>query len=476
LGAERIKGYKSEEIIGQHYSVFYTEEDRQRGLPEKAIATAARTGKYESEGWRVRKDGSIFWANAVINTIEDADGCLLGFAKVTRDLTERRAAEERMRQAQKMEAIGQLTGGIAHDFNNLLTVVSGNIDALQRRLPKNADDSLRRLTDAALRGTTRAALLTHRLLAFSRRQPLEPKSVSVNVLITGIAEMVHRTLGERIRVETVLAAGVWPTFVDSNQLESVLLNLAVNARDAMPDGGKLTIEAANVYLDEKYAADAEVAPGQYVGIFVSDTGTGMTPDVAEKAFDPFFTTKEIGQGTGLGLSQVHGFIKQSGGHVKIYSEVGVGTTIKLYLPRDVSRDRDDETRTASASIPQAKGETVLVVEDEADVRSFTVETLRELGYLVIEAADAGAGLRLLDAHREISLLLTDVGLPGGMNGRQLAEEARLRRRGLKVLYMSGYARNAIVHEGRLDRGVEFIMKPFTYDGLAAKIRHVLDAE
>jgi PAS domain S-box-containing protein len=476
LGAERIKGYKSDEIIGQHYSVFYTEEDRRRGLPEKAIATAARTGKYESEGWRVRKDGSIFWANAVINTIEDADGCLLGFAKVTRDLTERRAAEERMRQAQKMEAIGQLTGGIAHDFNNLLTVVSGNIDALQRRLPKNADDSLRRLTDAALRGTTRAALLTHRLLAFSRRQPLEPKSVSVNVLITGITEMVHRTLGERIRVETVLAAGVWPTFVDSNQLESVLLNLAVNARDAMPDGGKLTIEAANVYLDEKYAADAEVAPGQYVGIFVSDTGTGMTPDVAEKAFDPFFTTKEIGQGTGLGLSQVHGFIKQSGGHVKIYSEVGVGTTIKLYLPRDVSRDRDDETRTASASIPQAKGETVLVVEDEADVRSFTVETLRELGYRVIEAADAGAGLRLLDAHREISLLLTDVGLPGGMNGRQLAEEARLRRRGLKVLYMSGYARNAIVHEGRLDRGVEFIMKPFTYDGLAAKIRHVLDAE
>jgi PAS domain S-box-containing protein len=476
LGAERIKGYKSEEIIGQHYSVFYTEEDRQRGLPEKAIATAARTGKYESEGWRVRKDGSTFWANAVINKIEGTNGRLLGFAKVTRDLTERRAAEERMRQAQKMEAIGQLTGGIAHDFNNLLTVVSGNIDALQRRLPKDADDSLRRLTDAALRGTTRAALLTHRLLAFSRRQPLEPKSISVNALITGITEMVHRTLGERIRVETVLAAGVWPTFVDSNQLESVLLNLAVNARDAMPDGGKLTIEATNVYLDEKYAADAEVAPGQYVGIFVSDTGTGMTPEVVEKAFDPFFTTKEIGQGTGLGLSQVHGFIKQSGGHVKIYSEVGVGTTIKLYLPRDVSRDRDDETRTASASVPHAKGETVLVVEDEPDVRSFTVEVLRELGYRVIEAADAGAGLRLLDVHREIRLLLTDVGLPGGMNGRQLAEEARLRRRGLKVLYMSGYARNAIVHEGRLDLGVELIMKPFTYDGLAAKIRLVLDAE
>jgi PAS domain S-box-containing protein len=475
LGAERIKGYKSEEIIGQHYSVLYTEDDRQRGLPNKALATAARIGKYESEGWRLRKDGSKFWANAVVNPIQDANGRLLGFAKVTRDLTERRAAEARMRQAQKMEAIGQLTGGIAHDFNNLLTVVSGNIDALQRRLPNNADDSLRRLTEAALRGTMRAALLTHRLLAFSRRQPLEPKSVSVNVLITAIGEMIHRTLGESIRVETVLAAGVWPTFVDPNQLESALLNLAVNARDAMPDGGKLTIETANVDLDERYAANAEVSPGQYLGIFVSDTGTGMTPEVVEKAFDPFFTTKEVGKGTGLGLSQVHGFIKQSSGYIKIYSEIGVGTTIKLYLPRDVSRISDDERQTEAASVPQARGETILVVEDEADVRSFTVEILRELGYRVIEAADAGAGLRLLDAHREVNLLLTDVGLPGGMNGRQLAEQAYRRRRDLKVLYMSGYARNAIVHEGRLDPGVEFIMKPFTYDGLAAKIRRVLDA-
>jgi PAS domain S-box-containing protein len=475
-GAERIKGYKSGEIVGQHFSTFYTEQDRQRRLPEKALATAARTGKYESEGWRVRKDGSTFWANAIINTIEDADGRLIGFAKITRDLTEKRAAEERMRQAQKMEAVGQLTGGIAHDFNNLLTVVSGNIDALQRRLPKDADDSLRRLTDAALRATMRAALLTHRLLAFSRRQPLEPKSVSVNLLITGITEIVHRTLGETIHVETVLAAGVWPTFVDPNQLESALLNLAVNARDAMPHGGKLTIEAANVYLDERYAANAEVAPGQYVGVFVSDTGIGMTPELVEKAFDPFFTTKEVGQGTGLGLSQVHGFIKQSGGHVKIYSEVGVGSTIKLYLPRDVSRDTDGEAQTGTALIPQANGETVLVVEDEADVRTLTVEILRELGYRVIEAAEAGAGLRLLDAHDEVSLLFTDVGLPGDMNGRQLAEEAHRRRRGLKVLYMSGYARNAIVHEGRLDPGVDLIMKPFTYDGLAAKIRQVLDAK
>jgi PAS domain S-box-containing protein len=475
-GAERIKGYNREEIVGQHFSLFYTEEDRQKGLPQAALSTAARTGKYESEGWRVRKDGSTFWANAIVNAINDPEGKLLGFAKVTRDLTEKRAAEERLRQAQKMEAVGQLTGGVAHDFNNLLTVISGNIEALQRRLPRGAEDNLRQLTDAALRGTMRAALLTHQLLAFSRRQPLQPKEISVNTLITSTSEMLRRTLGERVLIETVLSGGLWPTFVDSNQLESALLNLAVNARDAMPDGGRLTIEAANVYLDEEYGAIAEVAPGQYVGIFVSDTGIGMTPEVIAKAFDPFFTTKDVGQGTGLGLSQVHGFIKQSGGHVKIYSEVGAGTTIKLYLPRYFSSDSTTETQPVAIPVPQAKGETILVVEDEADVRSFTVEMLRELGYRVIEAPDGPSGLRLLDAHREIKLLFTDVGLPGGINGRQLAEEARRRKASLKVLFMSGYARNAIVHHGRLDPGVELLLKPFTYQGLAAKIRHVLNTQ
>jgi PAS domain S-box-containing protein len=473
--AERIKGYNREEIVGQHFSLFYTEEDRQKGLPQAALSTAARTGKYESEGWRVRKDGSTFWANAIVNAIIDPEGKLLGFAKVTRDLTERRAAEEQLRQAQKMEAVGQLTGGVAHDFNNLLTVISGNIEALQRRLPRGAEDNLRQLTDAALRGTMRAALLTYRLLAFSRRQPLEPKEISVNTLITSISEMLHRTLGERVLIETVLGGSLWPTFVDSNQLESVLLNLAVNARDAMPDGGRLTIEAANVYLDEQYGAIAEVAPGPYVGIFVSDTGIGMTPEVIAKAFDPFFTTKEVGQGTGLGLSQVHGFIKQSGGHVKIYSEVGAGTTIKIYLPRYFSSGTT-ETQPAARPVPEAKGETILVVEDEADVRSFTVEMLRELGYRVIEAPDGPSGLRLLDAHRDIKLLFTDVGLPGGINGQQLAEEAQRRKASLKVLFMSGYARNAIVHHGRLDPGVELLLKPFTYQGLAAKIRHVLDTQ
>ncbi|MBF6568215.1 MAG: PAS domain S-box protein [Candidatus Binataceae bacterium] len=473
-GAERIKGYTREEILGQHYSRFYTEEDRAKRLPDKVIATATRIGKYEAEGWRVRKDGSRFWANVVVNAIHDPAGQLLGFAKITRDLTERRAAEEGIRQAQKMEAVGQLVGGVAHDFNNLLTVICGNIEVLRRRLPEGSDDNLRRLAAAALRGGERAAILTHRLLAFARRQPLQPKPLSVNTAISSMSEMLHHTLGENILVETVLAAGVWPVFVDANELESSLLNLAVNARDAMPDGGRLTIEAANVYLDEEYGARAEVPAGQYVVLSVSDTGTGMTPEVVSQAFEPFFTTKEVGQGTGLGLSQVYGFIKQSGGYVKIYSEVGVGTTIKLHLPRYRSPDFADETATAAASVLRANGETILVVEDDSDVRSFSVETLRQLGYQIFEAPDGAAALRLLEAHHEITLLFTDVGLPGGMNGRQLADEARRRRVGLKVLFTSGYARNAIIHNGRLDPGVELIVKPFTYTVLAAKIRHVLD--
>jgi PAS domain S-box-containing protein len=474
-GAERIKGYTRQEIIGQHFSRFYTEEDRRNRVPQKAIATAAQTGKYEAEGWRVRKDGSKFWANVVINAVYDPAGRLLGFAKVTRDLTEKRDAEARLLQAQKMEAVGELTGGVAHDFNNLLTVISGNIEVLRRRLPPDADDNLGRLINSALRGVERAALLTHRLLAFARRQPLDPKALSVNALISSTSELLHRTLGESIAIETVLAGGLWSVFADANQLENALLNLAVNARDAMPRGGKLTIEAANIYLDDKYAADAEVSPGQYVGIFVSDTGTGMAPEVVAKAFEPFFTTKEVGQGTGLGLSQVYGFVKQSGGHVRIYSELGAGTTVKLFLPRYYQPGNIAEIPPAAEATPQARGETILVVEDDPDVRSFAVHLLRELGYRVIEAANGSSGLRLLEANREIALLFTDVGLPGGMNGRQLADEARRRRIGLKVLFTSGYARNAIVHHGRLDPGVELIVKPFTYVTLAAKVRSVLDA-
>jgi PAS domain S-box-containing protein len=473
-GAERLKGYTESEIIGQHFSRFYAEEDRQSGVPDTVIASAASTGKFEGEGWRIRKDGGRFWASVVVHAIRDQQGHLLGFAKVTRDLTEKRAAEEQLRQAQKMEAIGQLTGGIAHDFNNLLTVICGNMETLQRRLVERSEDQLQRYVNSALLASSRAAVLTHQLLAFSRRQPLDPKPVSVNTLITGVSEMLRRTLRENILIETVLAAGVWTIFADTNQLENTLLNLAVNARDAMPDGGKLTIEAANVYLDDDYASAADVPAGQYVGIFVSDSGVGMPAEVVSKAFDPFFTTKDVGQGTGLGLSQVYGFVKQSGGHAKIYSEVGAGTAVKIYLPRLISPNEAADNQPVNVPVPRGSGETILVVEDEHDVRRFAIDMLQELGYRVLDAPDGVTGLRVIDAHREIALLFTDVGLPGGMNGRHLADEALRRRPDLKILFTSGYARNAIVHHGRLDPGVQLIVKPFTFAGLATKVRNILD--
>ena len=475
-GAERIKGYAASEIIGQHFSRFYTEEDRAEGIPQRALATAVRTGKFEAEGWRVRKDGTRFWANVLIDAIRDDAGELIGFAKVTRDMTERRAVEERLRQAQKMEAIGQLTGGVAHDFNNLLTVIFGNLETLQRRLPEKDDDDLRRLVEGAIRGATRAAQLTHRLLAFSRRQPLEPKPVNLNRLVAAASELLQRTLGERVAVETVLGAGLWWVQVDPSQLESALLNLAVNARDAMPEGGKLTIETANTYLDEAYAAGQDdLAPGQYVLLAVSDTGTGMSKEIIVRAFEPFFTTKAPGEGTGLGLSQVYGFIKQSGGHVKIYSEPGEGTTVKLYLPRLATAPGQGESAEIGPVAPMARrGETILVVEDDDDVRAHSVDILRELGYRVIAAPDGPSALRILESEPEIRLIFTDIGLPGGLNGRHLAEEARRRYPALRVLYTTAYARNAILHQGRLEPGVDVVLKPFTYAALAAKIREVLD--
>ena len=474
-GAERIKGYARNEIIGKHFSGFYTEEDRLAGLPQKALLTAAQTGKYEAEGWRVRKDGSKFWASVVINAIHNPKGGLLGFAKVTRDLTERRSIEERLRHAQKMEAVGQLTGGIAHDFNNLLTVITGNIDALQNRLPAGDGDGLRRLANAALHGAERGALLVHRLLAFSRLQPLEPKPVSVSGLITGMSELLRRTLGEAIEVTTIASDELAPVFADINELENALLNLAINARDAMPEGGKLRIEAANIYLDETDTASAEISPGWYVGIFVTDTGIGMAPEVLAKAVEPFFTTKGPGQGTGLGLSQVYGFIKQSGGHIKISSELGAGTTVNLYLPRNSAAGDTASAAPAAARVPPANGETILVVEDDADVRNFTVDMVREMGYRVIGAADGPAGLRLIDAHREIKLVFADFGLPGGMNGRQFVAEARQRRANLKVLFTSGYARGAVLQEGEFDPGIELLPKPFTRAALAEKFRRLLDS-
>ena len=475
-GAQRLKGYTAEEVIGKQLSIFYPSEDVKSGKPARILAEAAQRGQCEDEGWRIRKDGSRFWASVVVTALRNSKGALQGFAKVTRDLTERRAIEDQIRQMQKMEAIGQLTGGIAHDFNNMLTVIGGNVETLQRRLT-SGDKNWQRFVAAALRGVERAATLTHRLLAYARRQPLDPKPVELNRLIIGMSDLLGRTLGEHIKIETVLSAGLWQMSADPNQVENAVLNLAVNARDAMPEGGKLTLETANTYLDEAYAqAHAEVTAGQYVMLAVSDTGFGMTSEIVEKAFEPFFTTKELGEGTGLGLSQVYGFIKQSGGHVKIYSEPGEGTTIRLYFPR-VKAQASAVEQDHAVQAPDIGGhETILVVEDDEDVRVYTTEILRELGYNVAEAADGDTALSLVASEAQIKLLFTDIGLPGPFNGRQLADEARKRRPDLKVLFTTGYARNAIIHHDRLDRGVQLIVKPFNYAGLAAKIRQIFDED
>ena len=484
-GAERIKGYAASEIVGRHFQQFYPEEDRLAGVPKRALETAERTGKFEAEGWRVRKDGSRFFANVVINPIRDRDGHLLGFAKITRDITERREAQqalirtqEQLMQAQKMEGIGQLTGGVAHDFNNLLTIIIGNLEAIQRYSRDGKLDAVKidRSMELAMRGARRAEALTQRLLAFSRQQPLDPKPVELGRLVNGLSDLLRRTIGETIAVETVLSGGVWRTFVDPNQLEVAIINLAVNARDAMPQGGKLTLETANVYLDEHYTVDnAEVTPGQYVMLAVSDTGIGMTREVLTRAFEPFFTTKDVGHGTGLGLSQVYGFVKQSGGHVKIYSEPGAGTSVKLYLPRLHAEDVVEPEPEVIQPPSSVGGETILVVEDDDDVRAYSTETLRELGYRVFEANNGAAALQVLDQHPDIQVLFTDIGLPGGMNGRQLSEAARRKRPDLKVLFTTGYARNAIVHDGRLDPGIELVTKPFSQVAVAAKLRDILDA-
>ncbi|HTI83627.1 MAG TPA: ATP-binding protein [Acetobacteraceae bacterium] len=396
-------------------------------------------------------------------------------AQLRTEVERRELAEEALRQSQKMEAVGRLTGGIAHDFNNHLTVISSNIELMQRRMPPGSE-ALFKLADAAMSGVQRAATLTHRLLAFARQQPLDPEPLDLGRMVTGLSDLLRRTLGEDVAIETVLAGGLWQTRVDANQLENVLLNLAVNARDAMPHGGKLTIETANAHLDDAYAASrAEVTAGQYVMLAVTDTGMGMTPEVIERAFEPFFTTKPLGQGTGLGLSMVYGFIKQSGGHVAIYSEPGHGSTVKVYLPRFIrTEEKPPASRGVVRARPRGTGETILVVEDDEDVRHSSVEALRDMGYEVLEAGDAMDGVRLIVDHGGIDLLFTDVGLPGGVNGRALADAARSAQPGLRVLFTTGYTRNAILHNGVLDHDVHFIAKPFNLTALAAKIREVLD--
>ena len=390
------------------------------------------------------------------------------------DVAHRERVEGQLRQLQKMEAVGQLTGGVAHDFNNMLAIIIGSLDLAKRRLTGAEDARLGVCIDNAMESANTAAQLTSRLLAFSRQQPLQPQPLDPNKLVAGMSELLRRTVLEDVRMETVLAGGLWRVSVDPNQLESAILNLCINSRDAMPDGGLLTIETANAYLDEDYAAaEDEVTPGQYVMISVTDTGTGMPPEVTARAFDPFYTTKGVGKGTGLGLSQVYGFVKQSGGHVKIYSEPGHGTTVKVYLPR-LLKGEPAPALAAATDLPRGhEKEIILLVEDDERVRHMSVDALRELGYTVVQASGAAQALQALAVQPKISLLFTDVVMPD-VNGKRLAEMALQRRPGLKVLFTTGYTRNAVVHNGVLDPGVAFLPKPFTVEQLARKVREVLD--
>ncbi len=490
-------GAKPEDLEGYGWTRVIHEDDA--AVATERWAEAVKSGgAFETEMRFRRADGVYRWHIARGEAIRTADGAITRWIGSNTDIEDQKAAsqalsdlnvtlerqvaertaelmlaEEALRQSQKMEAVGQLTGGIAHDFNNLLTGITGALDLIKRRMEAGRTEDLVRFMDAASASAQRAAALTHRLLAFARRQSLDTKPSEVNALIVGIEDLLRRTLGEHVELETVLTHDLWPALADGNQLENAILNLAINARDAMPDGGKLTIETANTRLDEAYARmNDNVEPGQYVVISVSDTGSGMTPAVIAKAFDPFFTTKPIGEGTGLGLSMIYGFAKQSGGHVRIYSEVDRGTTVKLYLRRALTNDNDTVILIDSAA-PRGQGETVLVVEDDATVRLLVTEVLGELGYRFLEASDARTAIPLLASAQTIDLLVTDVGLPI-MNGRQLAEIARQHRPDLKILFVTGYAENAALRGDFLAPGMEMLTKPFALDALGAKIRAMIE--
>jgi signal transduction histidine kinase/CheY-like chemotaxis protein/PAS domain-containing protein len=390
--------------------------------------------------------------------------------------TELMVAEEHLRQAQKMEAVGQLTGGLAHDFNNLLTGISGAIEMMQVRVAQGRFGELDRYVGAAQGAARRAAALTHRLLAFSRRQTLDPRPVDVNRLVSGIEELIRRTVGTDQHVEVVGSAGLWPALVDPNQLENAILNLCINARDAMPKGGRITIETANKWLDQRAARDRDLEPGQYLSLCVTDTGTGMTPEVQQRAFDPFYTTKPLGEGTGLGLSMIYGFARQSGGHVRIYTEIGLGTTVCIYLPRHHGEAGPDEVLPKSgidAASRDADSRTVLIVDDEPTVRMLVTEVLSEMGHAPLEAGDGATALRILQSGAHIDLLITDVGLPGLMNGRQVADAALALLPDLRVLFITGYAENAVIGSRHLDPNMALLTKPFAMDALAVKVRDML---
>jgi signal transduction histidine kinase/CheY-like chemotaxis protein len=414
------------------------------------------------------------------NVLRDHEGRQIGAYQFVYDVTERLheqqrliAAEDALRQAQKMEAVGQLTGGLAHDFNNLLAGISGAFEMIGMRLSQGRARDVEKYLTAGQGATRRAAALTHRLLAFSRRQTLSPKPVVINRLMNELVDLVQRTVGPSIGVETIAASGLWPTLVDANQLENAILNLCINARDAMPDGGSITIETGNKWLDQRTGAERGLEPGQYVTVCVSDTGTGIDKATLARVFDPFFTTKPIGQGTGLGLSMVYGFARQSNGHVRIYSEVGQGTMVCIYLPRHLGAEEAEPVPEAEIPAGVASGETILIVDDEPTVRMLIADALGELGYACAEAVDGPSGLSILQSSNRIDLLITDVGLPGGLNGRQVADAARALRPDLKVLFITGYAENAVLNHGHIERGMEVLTKPFAVDDLTMRVDRML---
>jgi len=397
------------------------------------------------------------------------------FYTVGRDITLEMRREEMLRQSQKMEAVGQLTGGLAHDFNNLLAGISGSLELINMRLAQGRTADVEKYTTAARGAVNRAAALTHRLLAFARRQTLTPKPTDIKQLVSGMEELISRTIGPQIQLETVNAVGLWPSLIDPSQLENAVLNLCINARDAMPEGGKITIETANRWFDHTTAKDRGVEPGQYISLCVSDTGTGMSPDIQAKAFDPFFTTKPLGVGTGLGLSMIYGFALQSGGAVRIYSELDQGTMVCVYLPRHLGEADAQAERDQQLDIPRGDGETVLIVDDEPTVRMLVAEILADLGYSAIEAEDGASGLKVLQSEARVDLLVSDVGLPGGMNGRQMADAARVTRPDLKVLFITGYAENAVLSHGHLEPGMHVMTKPFAVDALGRRIRDLIES-
>jgi PAS domain S-box-containing protein len=473
-----VLGWREHELVGSNlFDLIHPDDIAHTVAGARELAEGIGHQRFDNR-YRHR-DGSyrwISWSTRAHDAMINAVG-----RDITRDqeqLAELEAMQNALRQSQKMEAVGQLTGGLAHDFNNLLAGISGALQLMQMRMQQGRFNEFDRYIATALGASKRAAALTHRLLAFSRQQTLMPKPTNVNRLVTDMQELVQRTVGPAVRIEVVCVADAWPALVDASQLENALLNLCINARDAMPDGGAITVETANKWIDERVARQQNMAQGQYLALSVSDTGVGMAPDVVARAFEPFFTTKPIGQGTGLGLSMIYGFAQQSGGQVRIYSELGQGTTVSIYLPRHYgagATELEPDVAAPTALTQSGQVATVLVVDDEPTVRMLVIDILQDLGFGWIEAADSATGLKMLQSNARIDLLVTDVGLPGGMNGRQMADAGRAVRPGLQVLFITGYAENAVLNNGYLDPGMAVLTKPFSMDAMAARIRSMAEA-